>query len=313
MKILHLDTVGPLPPTLQKRIRQKADYVAHMEANLTEQKAVQLVKNFDVLILAPSAIKPITSTFINQLQNTKHIALVTTGYDWIDIEACKKKGISVSRPVGANSEAVAEHIFGLFIDLAKRITEFDRDVRSKEAYDFRKYTGTELYSKTLGIIGFGNVGHKVYRISKGFEMKVLAFDRSEKTTEGYEIVGLKKLLQNSDFIAICVPLTNETEGLIGKTEIGLMKDGVIIVNTAREEIVNKKAILNAIRSGKVKGYGIETAIMTKVSFDDEYLQYPNVIINPHNAFNTLETAQRVNEMVVDNIISFIEGRPQSLI
>lgn len=313
MKVLHLSTTGPLPDYLQKKIESVAEYISHTEANLSEEKALQLAKEAEVITLSPSAFKPVGANFINRLEKTKHIALVTVGYDWIDVEACRQKGISISRPIGANSEAVAEHTFGLLIDLAKRITEFDRDVRNKGAYDFKKYEGVELYRKTLGIIGLGNVGHKVCRISKGFNMRVLAFDRSEKTTKDYEIVGLEKLLKNSDFIAVCIPLTDETRNLIGEKEISLMKDEVIIANTAREEIVNKRAIIKAIKSGKVRGYGIETAIMTKVAPDDEYLQYPNIIVNPHNAFNTKETNKRVDEMVVENVVSFIKGKPKNLL
>ena len=141
----------------------------------------------------------------------------------------------------------------------------------------------------------------------------MAFDRSEKTTKNYEIVSLEGLLKESDFIAICLPLTKETTNLIGEKEISLMKDGVIIANIAREEIVNKKAIIRAIKSGKVRGYGIETAIMTPLKADDQYLKHPNIIVNPHNAFNTEETQRRTEEMVVENVVSFIKGRPKNLL
>lgn len=176
-----------------------------------------------------------------------------------------------------------------------------------------QYTGVELFGKTLGIIGLGNVGHRVRRISKGFQMRVLAFDRSEGTTKDYEAVSLERLLRESDFIGVNIPLTEETRDLVGEGEISMMKDGVIIANTAREEIVNKKAIVNAIKSGKVRGYGVETAIMTPLDPEDEYLKYPNIIVNPHNAFNTEETQKRTNEMVVNNLISFIEGEPKNLL
>jgi len=313
IKVLRLNSTGPLPESLQKRIKREADYISHTQANITEAEAVELAQDAEIIIVEPSALKPIRSSFICRLKKLKHIALTTVGYDWVDIETCQQQGISISRPVGANSEAVAEHTFGLLIDLAKRITEFDRDVRSKGAYDFRKYTGVELYGKTLGIIGLGNIGHKVCRISKGFNMKVLAFDRSETTTRDYKIVNLPTLLQKSDFITVCIPLTKETRNLIGEKEIRMMKDGVILVNTAREAIVNKQAIIKAIKSKKVRGYGLETAVMVKIDPGDDYLKYPNIVINPHNAFNTYETDKKVDEMVVDNVVSFIKGRPKNLL
>ncbi len=311
--ILHLNSLGEFPVYLQKKLKSFGNYISNTEAGISENKALNLAKIADILIIAPSALKPVKASFINKLERTKHIALVTVGYDWIDISECSKRGITVSTPIGANSEAVAEHIFGLFVNLAKRISEFHQDIKEKGAYDFRKYTGIELYGKTLGIIGLGNVGHKVCRISKGFDMNVLAYDRSEKTTKDYKIVDLDTLLENSDFIAVCIPLTNETKDLIDKKDISKMKDDVIIANTAREEVVNKDAVLSAINSNKVAGYGIETAIMTPIERNDPYLKYPNIILNPHNAFNTRETAERVNNMVVDNVISFIKGEPKNLL
>lgn len=313
MKIIRLGTVNEFAKEIVQEIDDYGDYSFHRRANLTENEAIEIAKGADILIIAPSALKPVTKRFINSLPKLRHIALVTVGYEWVDIEACQENDVSVSRPLGANSEAVAEHTFGLLIDLAKRITEFDRDVRTKQAYDFRNYQGTELYGKTLGIIGLGNVGHRVCRISRSFDMNVLAFDRSEESTDNYEIVDLQYLLENSDFIAVCIPLTEETKGLIGQQEIALMKERTILANTAREKIVNKKAVLDAIESGKLGGYGVDTSIMTPIQPDDRYLKYPNVIVNPHNAFNTSETEIRVNEMVVDNVTSFIKGGPKNLI
>lgn len=312
MKILHLESIGELPEHLQKELNAVGEYVPLIQADIPKDQVLKEAKDAEVIIIAPSALKPVDGDFINQLEKTKHIALVTVGYDWVDVEACRKKAISISRPVGANSEAVAEHTIGLLIDLAKRITEFNRDVR-KGAIDFRKYQGVELFEKTLGIIGLGNVGHRVCRIAQGFNMQVLAFDRSETSTDQYQIVDLKTLLSKSDFIAVCMPLSPETKNLIGEKEINQMKNGVIVANTAREEIVNKQAVINGIKSGRIFGYGVETAIMTPLDKNDRYFQYPNIIVNPHNAFNTKETARRVSEMVVNNVINFINGEPKNLL
>jgi phosphoglycerate dehydrogenase-like enzyme len=312
MKISHLESIGELPKYLQKKLSEFGTYSPLIKSQLSKEEALREVKDAEIIIAAPSAFKPIDEEFISQLKITKHIALVTVGCDWIDFVACKKRGITISRPLGANSEAAAEHTVGLMIDLAKRITEFDKKFRNGD-YDFRNYQGVEFYNKTLGILGLGNVGSKVLRIAKAFNMKVLVFDRSEKSCEEYQVVDLKNLLTQSDFIAICLPLSNETKDLIGENEIKQIKTGAIVVNAAREKIVNKKSILEAINSGKINGYGVETAIMQTLEKDDPYFQYDNVIINPHNAFNTKETEKRVNEMVVANVISFIKGKPQNIL
>lgn len=313
MKVVQLDSISQLPKNLQTRLEKHATYEPHIQANLTEDQALSYAKDADIIILAPSALKPIKSSFINQLKTTKHIAIVTMGVDWIDVEACKQKGISISRPIGANTHAVAEHTLGMLLDLAKRITEFDRDVRDKQAYDFRNYTGIELQGKTLGILGLGNVGHELVKLATGFDLEIIAFDRSETSTDSYQVVKLDKILNESDFIVVSLPLDDNTKNLIDSQQIELMKNGVIIVNPAREAIVNKQAIINGIRSGKVAGYGVETDIMKPIEPDDEYLKYPNIIMNPHNAFNTKETQQRTDQLVVENIINFIQGKPSNLI
>jgi len=144
-------------------------------------------------------------------------------------------------------------------------------------------------------------------------MKILGYNRSEKNIDGVEQIGLDQLLRVSDIVSINLPLTSDTRGLIGKKEIGKMKDGAILINTAREEIVDKKAVIDAIANNKLFGYGIETAIMKPLKSDDPYLQYPNIIVNPHNAFNTQEAWKKVKDTWVDNIVAFSNGKPVNLV
>jgi phosphoglycerate dehydrogenase-like enzyme len=147
----------------------------------------------------------------------------------------------------------------------------------------------------------------------GFEMSILVFDRSEASTDDYQVVELKEVIQSSDYLAICLPLSPETTNLIESEELRQMKDSAIIVNTAREEIINKSAIIEAIKTKRIAGYGIETEIMKPISSTDDYLKYNNILINPHNAFNTNETKKRTSNMVVDNVISYIQGKPKNIL
>ena len=170
-----------------------------------------------------------------------------------------------------------------------------------------------MTDKTLGIIGLGNVGKNILRISKGFRMKVLAFDRSEKSCNDFTIVSLEKLLKKSDFIVVSIPLTKSTQDLLSDAEFRIMKKESILVNIAREEIVDKQAVIRAIKSKRLRGYGVETEIMQPIPKDSPYFDYPNIIVNPHNAHNTVETKKSTDEMVTENIISFIKNNPKNIL
>lgn len=313
MQVVHLDTLGPFKSSHRQELEKVANYISHAEPNLTPAQALEYLQDANIAILAPSSIKPVTASLLEKLPHLKHIALVTSGYDSIDVKAAKKLGISISRPLGANSLAVAEHALGLILDLLKRISEFDRDIRTKNAYDFRHYMGTELTGKTIGILGLGYVGRSLIQLVKGFNLNILVYDHSANPSPEYKLTSLDDLLHRSDIISIHLPLTNQTRHLIGKTQLKLMKKGSLLINTAREEIVDKTALISAIKSGHLSGYGIETNIMTPIPPNDEYLQHPNIIVNAHNAFNTRETQTRTDNLVVENVLNFINKKPTNLL
>ncbi len=261
-----------------------------------------------VLIPGPSGFdKGIDAEILENLENLKFISLITVGTDWVDLDVAKNLNIPVSNVKGANSESVAEHAWGMIIDLSKRITEFNRDARDNGAYKFTDYKGRELLGKTLGLIGTGDIGKKVARIATAFDMKVLGINKHGGMVDGVELVSLDTLLKESDIVNISVPLNEETEGLIGEEEISKMKDEVIVVNCAREKIVEKDAILDAVESGKIFGYGVETAIMKPISKDDRYWDYSNVLLTVHNAFFTEEASNNELSRALDNIEKFISG------
>lgn len=280
---------------------------------LSIEEVVDFAKHAEVLVAGPSGIEKISKELIDQLPSLKLIATLTVNILWIDMEYVTSKGIMVCNIKGANSESVAEHTWGMILDLAKKITEFDRDTRFEDAYKFSEYKGKEVYGKTLGVIGLGDIGTKVARIAKGFDMKVLGLNKSGKSVEGVELTTLDKLLVESDVIAVCTPLTEETRDLISDDEINQMKNGTILVNCAVEEIVNKEAVLKGLESGKLFGYGIESAIMQPVPKDDLYYNYSNVVLTPHNAFNTEDADKNSYQLVLENIKAFIEGKPQNVV
>lgn len=287
--------------------------------NLTETKSVtqngviKRLKDANILIISPSAITCIDNNFFNSIPELKHIALLSVGYEWIDMIAAKNHGISISTCVGANAEAVAEYTWAMILNLARKLGQIDRNVRqsSQSLYDLQ---GIELLGKTIGILGTGNIGVKVARIAKAFGMLVLGFNKSKSPTRCFDqIVNLETLLRKSDVISVHLPLTPETEGLIGRKEISLMKHGAIVINTAREKIVNKQAVIEGIHQGKIYGYGLDADISSPAPSKNPYLRYENILITTHNGFNTKEAKERMMEVAIGNIEAFILGKPTNLV
>lgn len=313
MKICFI-TSNPQIEYVKTDLEKLGELSVHNRQKLSVDEVVALANDSEVLVAGSSGIERISKELIDQLPKLKFIALLTVGTDWVDLVYAKEKRITVSNIKGANSESVAEQTWGMILDLAKRITEFDRDARLKGAFRFNDYKGKEIFGKTLGVIGLGDIGKKVARGAKGFEMRVLGLNKSRQPVEGVELVELPQLLKESDVIAVCAPLTPETNNIISIEEIAQMKDGVILVNTSREELVNKDAVIEGLKSGKIFGYGIETAIMTPIAQEDPYFTASSrVIATPHNAFNTEDADKKSYELVAENIKAWIEGKPQNTV
>lgn len=284
-------------------LKEIGPVAVYHKQNLSSDDAVKLIGEADVLITGPEAVGNLTMEILSQLPNLKLLSLLTVGTNWVDLEYAKKANITLRTIKGATAESVAEHIWAMILSLAKRVYEFDHAARYDGKFNFADFKGKEVYGKKLGVLGLGDIGTRVARIGKAFSMEVIGVHTTMKPVEGVRVVDKKTLLKEADVIAICIPLNKETEGYISKKEIREMKDGVIVVNCAREKIVDKEAMLESIESGKVFGYGVETPIMKEVPKDDPYYRYPNVIVTPHNAFNTKEANARSYQMVVEGIQS----------
>jgi len=297
-----------LPEEMIKRLEQIGEVEILKVDKISEEETIEKMPDTEILICGISGFQNIGKKTFDGLKRLKLIAMYGVGYEWIDVEEAKKRGIVVSATISANSESVAEHTWGMILDLAKKITEFERDTRSKGENNVYSYKGIEVYGKTLGIIGLGQIGKRVARIAKGFDMKIIGFNRSKKPVENVEIVDMENLLKNSDIIALCAPLNKDTENIISKKEIKMMKKDVILVNCSRGNLVEKKAVLDAVSDGKIFGYGIETDLFQEISPDDEYFKYPNVLLTPHNAWNTKESVKNNLRIILENVEAFVQGK-----
>lgn len=284
----------------------------------------------------------IVSTFIHSSLNRdvlqrfsdlKLIATRSTGFDHIDLDACAEKGTAVANVPAYGDHTVAEHVFALLLAISHNMVEaVDRTRRGN--FSLEGLDGFDLQGKTMGVIGTGNIGQHTAKIARGFGMEVLAFDVAPRGTMAREIgftyVGMTELLSRSDVISLHVPGTNETRKLISTKEFDTMKDGVVLINTARGSVVDTEAMLRALSSGKLRAAGLdvlaeEPAVreeaellrsyfskahnMDTLLADHILLRMRNVIITPHSAFNTREAVQRILSTTRDNIDCFIRGKP----
>jgi len=263
----------------------------------------------EILVASPTAFAFLSKEHMQNMPNLKLITTLSVGTDWIDLEAARERKIVVSNEKGVNSEAVAEHCFGLILDLAKRITEADRAIRQKENYAPADYLGINIFGRTIGIIGVGDIGRTVARIAGGFNMRVIGINKSSTKVPGVTLVNLEQLLEESDIIVVTVPFTKETENLLSTKEFQKMKRGVLIVSISREKIIDKKALLENIQQGKVAGFGFDADIIGSIPKNDPWLQNDRIVITPHSASITEESENGYALMTLENIRAFLSGKP----
>jgi D-lactate dehydrogenase len=290
----------------------------------------------DVEIISIFSDSRIDKNILEKLKNLKFICTRTTGYDHIDVVECKKRGIVVSNVPAYGIETVAEHTFSLILAVSRRLIESFERTR-KGIFSNKGLTGFELKGKTLGIIGAGKIGRRVAEIAKAFGMKVIAYDIFQNLEEakriGYEYVDLDKLLREADIITIHANLTKENYHMINDSAFEKMKDGVIIINTARGAIIDTKALIKYLNFGKISYAALdvlenepeikeEVQLLEKELSEEEMKKLianhmlfdmedrlEKVLITPHNAFNSKESLEEIKRTTVDNIISFVNGKP----
>lgn len=273
---------------------------------------------------------------LKELKALKLIATRSTGFSHIDTDYCKSNAIQVVTVPRYGDVTVAEYAFGLLFTIAKKIMLSSSNLKNNIIKP-ENYIGFDIFGKTVGVIGVGAIGRQFCRIANGIGMKVLGYDLypSEEAKEKYNVdfVSFDELLANSDIISIHAPSTKENIHLLDKNEFEKMKDGVVIINTARGEIINTQALYNALSSGKVSAAGLDVlecediltnqdnflqkdecknqACLQNTLLNHRLLTMPNVIVTPHVAFDTKEAIERILDTTIDNIKSFLAGNIQN--
>ncbi|MCG6964322.1 MAG: hydroxyacid dehydrogenase [Acidobacteria bacterium] len=241
--------------------------------------------------------------YIDEAANLKLIVRGGVGLDNIDVEYARSKGVRVYNTASASAIAVAEMAFALMLAVPTRLCEAHLSMREGR-WAKKELKRTELFGKTLGLIGAGNIGTEVGRRAAAFGMQVLAYDPLVKSHEIAKLVPLTELFEQADYLSIHVPLTNDTKGMINRETIAAMKDGVVIVNTARGQCVVEEDLAEALASGKVRGYGTDVWYSDPPDQSCPLLTAPNVVMSPHIGASSVENMQRIGEVVVKILEDF---------
>lgn len=259
----------------------------------------------------------ITEDTLNKLPTLKYIGVCATGYNVIDTEACRKRNVIVTNVPAYSTDAVAQHVFAMITHFSNNVALHSNSVhqggwiRAKDFVYWEKPL-MELAGKTLGIFGYGNIGKKVSEIGKAFGMKVICCTRTEKPGMP-EMVSREELFRRSDFISLHAPLTPETKEMINKDSISLMKKDAYLINTARGGFVNEEELAEALKAGKIAGYAADVISVEPMKEGNPLLGCPNCVLTPHIAWAPHETRERLMNVCLENLKSWLNGSPQNVV
>jgi D-3-phosphoglycerate dehydrogenase len=242
--------------------------------------------------------------YIDQATNLRLIIRGGVGLDNIDVDYARSKGIQVFNTASASAVAVAELAFALMISVPTRMVEGHMGMQKKEWLK-KQLKRTELMGKTLGLVGAGNIGTELARRAIAFGMRVIAYDPLLKNHECVDLVNMDQLLAESDYLSLHVPLTDETRGMINSDTMSRMKDGVVIINTARGGCVNEEDMVAQLKAGKVRAYATDVFLSDPPSDDCPLYDAPNVIMTPHLGASSAENMLRIGDVVVRILEDFV--------
>jgi len=289
------------------------------ELTIYERTPIDLVdercKEADIVL---SNKTPITREIIERLSHLKLISVLATGYNVIDIEAARSKGVFVCNVPAYGTASVAQHTFALILLLTNHAALHADSVKKGEwqrssDWGYAKKPLTELAGKTLGIVGMGNIGQQTARIANAFGMRVIYYSRNDKQTSLGEYKNINAVFSNSDFISLHCPLTPDNKEFVNKTMIQRMKPTAYLINTARGQLVNENDLAGALNSNIIAGAALDVLSQEPPVDENPLLKAKNCMITPHNAWMTKEARQRIIDVTADNIKSFLMGELKNVV
>lgn len=288
------------------------EFVYYTSKEAQQDKLLARVQDADIIMLAN---QPLSAEIINGCPKLKMLSVAFTGVDHIALDACRARNILVCNAAGYSTNAVAELTFGLAISVIRNIVPCDARCRKAETKD--GLVGFELFGKTFGVVGTGAIGARVAKIAAAFGCRVLAYSRTAKqelVDAGVQYVSLDELLAQSDFVSLHVPLTDATRGLINADAIAKMKQGAVLLNTARGPVVDSAALAEALNAGKLAGAGIDVFEgEPPIAENHPLCSAKNTVLTPHVAFASREALETRADIVFANIEKWLNGAPQNVV
>lgn len=313
MKIVIMDGHALNPGDLSWDFLKEFGTVTYYDRTIGQALTIERIGNADIILLNKT---PITDSILVACPNLKLICILATGYNVVDCGAAARRGIPVCNVPGYGTDSVAQFTFALLLELCCHVGLHSQSVHAGEwttspDFCYWKTPQMELAGKTMGIIGFGSIGRAVGKIAEALGMRVLAYSRNRRGEANY--VDLHTLLAQSDVVSLHCPLFPETKHIINADALTLMKDGAILLNTARGPLIDEAAVADALRSGKLRGAAMDVVDNEPIPSDSPLLSAPNCIITPHMAWAPIEARQRILDITAENIRGFLEGRPTNVV
>ncbi|MCD8238406.1 MAG: NAD(P)-binding domain-containing protein [Clostridiales bacterium] len=313
MKIAVLEPLGIPYETLDEKVKKAvgntAEVVCYKDRKEDVETLIERSRDADIVVLSNFKYPKVV---MENCPKLKYICVAFTGYDHVDMEYCREKGIQVSNCAGYSTSAVADLVFGFVIDLYRNIITCNDVVRNGGTKD--GLVGFELEGKKFGIIGAGAIGLRVAGIAKAFGCEVYAYSKTKKNIEGVTFTDLDDLMSSCDIISLHVPQNKETIGMINAEKIALMKKDAVFINTARGPIVDSKALAEALNEGRIAGAAVDV-FETEPPVDPNHplLTAKNCIATPHVAFASVQAMYKRADIVCENLRAYLKGAPVNLV
>lgn len=318
MKISLLEPIGidkALMDELSAPLIEKGhEFIFYDNKTTDTEELYSRAKDSDIVMIANN---PLPDSVIERCEKIKMLDVAFTGIDHVGQKACKEKGVVICNAAGYSNETVSELAVGMAINLLRKVNAGDKAVREGKTLASAGLMGTELGTKTVGIIGTGRIGIMTAKLFKAFGCRVIGYSRTKKeeaVQAGIEYTELDELLKISDIVSLHVPSTAETKGFLSRERIDLMKQTAILINCARGAVVDNEALAEALNSDKIAGAAIDVFDMEPpIPADYPLLNAKNTLLTPHVAFASKESMIRRAHIVFDNLYAYLEGKPVNVV
>ena len=313
MKIVILDGFTANPGDLSwDGLRQFGELTVH---DRTEPGQI-IERAKDAQIVLTNKV-PLNAETLVKLPKLKYIGVLATGYNIVDVAEAKRRGITVTNVPGYSTDAVAQHVFAMILHLYTQLYRYNEDVQKGvwencPDFSFGTYPVCELSGKTFGVVGYGQIGQRVAKIADAFGMRVLIHSRTKKEST-FLFVKREELFRTSDIISLHCPLTPQTEGIINRDSIALMKQSAVIINTGRGPLICEQDLADALNSGRIAGAGVDVLSQEPPKDGNPLIGAKNCIITPHIAWAGYDARVRLIQTVTENIDCFLKGTPKNVV